>query len=351
MFRRHRRLLVAILAVAVAAPVLGEEPKLGEKAGDVHAEKWHNLKAGVTLGSSVSLRRLRGKIVLIEFFECGDSASLKVVPELLKLYEDVKENGVVMVGLTRDPPEKVTKYLTKYKKPYPIGSGSRTLDKYTPKMPWFMVVDPDNKIAGFHHEFAEIKKALDATLQKSPPKPDSEMAVIFEEEAAEKLKEADKLYKAKRLPDAWDAYCAIAEDYPTVASGKKAKSLAAKTKIELDEGTASLSLKRADEAMNKKKYTAAMKEYTRIVDKWPDTPSGKKAQAHLDKMQKDPALSKDVRETEAAKKCKGWLQTARGLAKNDRIDEARRYYKMIIDNYPNTSFAETAKVEMDKLKA
>ncbi len=350
MFRRHRRLLVAILAVAVASPVMAEEPKLGDKASDVHAEKWHNIKPGVTLGHTVSLRRLRGKVVLIEFFQCGDSPSLKVVPELISLYEEMKDNGVVMVGLTEDPPEKVEKYLKKYKKPYPIGSGSRTIDRYTPKMPWFMVLDPDNQITGYNHDLAEVKKALEGTLQKTPPKPDSEMAVVFEEEAAEKLKEADKLYKAKRLSDAWDAYCAIAEDYPNVASGKKARSQATKTKIEIDEGTASLSLKRADDALSKKKYDAATKEYTRIVDKWPDTPSGKKAQAHLDKLQKDPSLSKEVQETAAAKKCKGWLQTARGLAKNDRVDEARKYYKRIIDEFPNTSFAETARIEMDKLK-
>lgn len=350
MIRRHRCLLVAILTAAMVAPVVAEEPKLGDKAADVHAEKWHNLKAGVTLGSSVSLRRLRGKIVLIEFFQCGESGSLKVVPDLIKLHEEMKENGVVMVGLTEDPPEKVTKYLTKYKKPYAIGSGSRTIDRYTPKMPWFMVVDPDNKIAGYTHEFGDIKKALDETLKKSPPKPDSEMAVVFEEEAAEKLKDADKLYKAKRLPDAWDVYCAIADEYPTVASGRKAKTLAAKVRIEIDESTAALSLKRADEALNKKKYDAAQKEYVRIVDKWPDTPSGKKAQAHLDRMQNDPSFSKEVRETAAAKKCKGWLQTARSLAKNDRVDEARRYYKRIIDEFPNTSFAETAQAEMDKLK-
>ena len=349
MFRRHRRLLVAVLAAAVASPVLGEEPKLGDKAADVQAEKWHNLKSGVTLQSTVSLRRLRGKVVLIEFFECGDSSSIKAVPELIKIHEDLKENGVVVVGLTEDPPEKVTKFLAKYKKPYVVGSGSRTIERYTPKMPWFMVVDPETKIAGFHHEFAEIKKALEATLQKTPPKPDSEMAVIFEEEAAEKLKEADKLYKAKRLSDAWDKYCEIAEDYPNVASGKKARSAASKTRIELDESTAALSLKRADDALSRKKYDVAQKEYTRIVDKWPDTPSGKKAQSHLDRMQKDPSFSKEVRESAAAKKCKGWLQTARGLAKNDRVDEARRYYKRIIDEFPNTSFAETAKTEMDKL--
>ena len=351
MFHRHRRWLVAILAAVVASPALAEDPKLGDKAADVQAEKWHNLKSGVTLGSTVSLRRLRGKVVLIEFFECGDSKSIKVVPDLIKLYEDMKENGVVVVGLTEDPPEKVTKFLKKYKKPYPIGSGSRTLERYTPKMPWFMVVDPDTKIAGYHHEFSEIKKALDATLQKTPPKPDSEMAVIFEEEASEKLKEADKLYKAKRLSDAWDKYCEVAEDYPTVPSGKKARAAEKKVKIEWDETTASLSLKRADEALGKKKYDAAMKEYTRIVDKWPETPSGKKAQTQLDRMQKDPSFAKDVRETAAAKKCKGWLQTARGLVKNDRIDEARRYYKRIIDEFPNTSFAETAKTEMDKLKS
>lgn len=349
MFRPYRRLFAVVLAAAVSSPVLAEEPKLGDKAADVHAEKWHNLKAGVTLGSTVSLRRLRGKVVLIEFFKCGDNGSIKVVPELVSLYEDMKENGVVVVGLSEDPPEKVTKFLEKYKKPYPVGSGSRTLERYRPKMPWFMVVDPDTKIAGFNHDFAEIRKALDATLQNTPPKPDSEMAVIFEEEAAEKLKEADKLYKAKRLSDAWDKYCEIAEDYPNVPSGKKARATEKKVKIEWDETTASLSLKRADEALGKKKYDDAMKEYNRIVDKWPETPSGKKAQTQLDKMQKDPAFSKEVRETAAAKKCKGWLQTARGLAKNGRVDEARRYYKRVIDEFPNTSFAETAKTEMEKL--
>jgi len=343
---RRSRLLIAGLVAVIAAPVYSQQISLqtGDKAPDVHAEKWHNSK------TPVSLRRLRGKVVVIEFFESGDGKCIKDVPELVKLHEDMKENGVVVIGISPDTPERVIKFLGKYKKPYAVGSGSRSRNRYPwPKVPGYCIVDPDSKVAFLSNEIEETRKALDGVLQKTPPKPDSEMAKIFEEEAAEKMKAADKLYKDKRLPDAWDAYSAIAADYPTVPSGRKAATAAAKTRIELDESTAVLSLTRADDALKKKKFDLARKEYERIVDKWPDTPSGKKAQAQLDKMATDTSFSKDVKAAEAAKKCKGWLQTARNLAKSDRIEEAKRYYKRIIFQYPDTEYAETAKIELDKL--
>jgi len=342
MLCRKSRMLIAGLVALMASPAWAD-PQLGDKASDVHAEKWHNSKP-------VSLRRLRGKVVLVEFFECGDSKSIKVTEDLIKLHEEMKENGVVIIGITEDTPERTDKFLAKYKKPYAVGSGTRTRQRFeNPKIPWFCIIDPDTKIAAFHHEFEEIRKALDGVLEKTPPKPDSEMAVIFEEEAAEMLKAADKLYKDKRLKDALDAYSAIATDYPTVASGRKAASAAARTRIEVEESTASLSLKRADDYLKNKKYEKARKDYERIVDRWPETPSGKKAQAQLDRMSTDTSFSKDVKEAQIAKKCRGWLQSARNLAKADRFDEAKRYYKRIIDEYPNTEFAEIAQTEMDKL--
>ena len=40
---------------------------------------------------------------------------------------------------------------------------------------------------------------------------------------------------------------------------------------------------------------------------------------------------------------------ARGLVRNGKKDQARTYYQKILDEFGDTSFAKTAKEEMDQL--
>jgi len=41
---------------------------------------------------------------------------------------------------------------------------------------------------------------------------------------------------------------------------------------------------------------------------------------------------------------------ARTLAKNGKEDQAAEYYQRVLDEFPESEFADTAKAELDKLR-
>ena len=342
----QRRLFCWVLPAALLASTVGARADLqtGTKAPTLHGAAWHHTK------SIPTINRLRGKIAVLAFLECGDGDCIRAQEQLAKMHEELKENGVVLIGLFEEPQAKVLKHVDKYPAPYAVASGSRSRRIYSvPSYPSFVVIDPDSMIAWLGHDAGELRKAIDAAIQKTPPKSNEEMAKIFEEEAYERLKKADDFYKKKLLSDALDLYKATADDYPDVPSGKKALRQYEKVKMEIDDGAAKSGVARGESLIAKRKFKDAAVELQRVIDKWPNTPSGKKARTLLDKLNSDQNLASAKKETEAAKNCRNWLQLARGLAKNGKTDEAKAYYEKIIKTYPGTSFAETAKAEMAKL--
>ncbi len=63
----HRRtaLMIGLLA-SMAAPAAAQNAvKVGDQAPEITAEHWMNLPKGM---SSISLKQLRGKVVMIEFW-------------------------------------------------------------------------------------------------------------------------------------------------------------------------------------------------------------------------------------------------------------------------------------------
>jgi len=268
----------------------------------------------------------------------------------VQLHQDFKKKGVVVIGLSDETDSKVATHIKGDKTPYIVASGSRSGKAYgIPGYPTFYVINPEGKVTYKGHGVGEARKAVEQCLKDTPPKNQEEMAKEFDKEAVEKLKKADELYKKKMLKDALDAYKAVASDYEDTPSGKKAKQMADKIKIELSDVEAAAALKKADGLFAKKKYQLAIEAYEKVAADFPKTASAKKAEAKVEEIKADKTIAKEMREAEAAKKCKGWIQMARGLAKNGKVEEARRYYEKVIEQYGDTSWAATAKEELAKL--
>ena len=67
---------------------------IGTSASDIFAETWFN-------SSPVSLDSLRGRVVVLDFWAPWCASCRTLIPNLNKLYEQYKDNGLVMIGLTR----------------------------------------------------------------------------------------------------------------------------------------------------------------------------------------------------------------------------------------------------------
>lgn len=114
----------------------------------------------------------------------------------------------------------------------------------------------------------------------------------------------------------------------------------------LGSGAAKTALAKADDLFKKKEYAKALKEYEKLAKVYKDTDVGKKAKGQVAKIKGDKSMMASVAESDAKTKCEDWLQTARMLAKSGKSEEAAKYYKKVIDQFPDSTYAQTAQAEL-----
>ena len=126
----------------------------------------------------------------------------------------------------------------------------------------------------------------------------------------------------------------------------------AKAAVEAEKrnATAAAELETADKLKASKKNAEAYAKYKSIAKTYAGTPSADTAAAAVAEYEKDPAFVKSVNESTAGAKAKGMLSMAASYAQAGRSDMAIKKYQEIVDQFPGTSFADTAKSEMAKLK-
>jgi len=127
-------------------------------------------------GKEVSLRSLRGKIVLLDFWATWCQPCLLAMPNVDKLYKKYRGQPVVMFGLNcfeRDPRVKPADFMTKKGFSYPVLlKADRVAAAYLVRgIPTFYLIGPDGRVlmayAGLSPEREhEVDKLINETLKK-----------------------------------------------------------------------------------------------------------------------------------------------------------------------------------------
>lgn len=156
---------------------------LGQPAPAIAAENWFN-------GDPLTLETLKGKVVLIDFWATWCPPCRAVIPHLVKTYNELKDQGLVIIGFTklygnyRDerenkgpvPPEQeralIQEFLGRFQITYPIAVSDKgeEFKKYgISGIPTLVVIDKQGRIAdikvGSGSEealVAQVKKLLAA---------------------------------------------------------------------------------------------------------------------------------------------------------------------------------------------
>ncbi|MCI0626702.1 MAG: TlpA family protein disulfide reductase [Acidobacteria bacterium] len=125
-------------------------------------------------GNTLRSSSLKGKVVLLEFFQTWCPDCQKSGVELEKLYNKYRERGLVVVGISHDK-EKATvvaPYLKKYGLTYPVLLGDLSvavnylgITPQQPKfnIPYIVLIDRQGNIAGRFQE-GHQKEATDIQL-------------------------------------------------------------------------------------------------------------------------------------------------------------------------------------------
>jgi len=399
--RMIRRVSAALLVLALVVPVAAGVG-VRQAAPGISADDWLNTPP-------LSLAKLRGKIVVVEFWATWCGPCRTTIPHLVELHEKYRAKGVVIISLTNEPKTKVEPFARKMGMTYAVGCGSRSSSAYGVQgIPHAFVVDVAGKVAWRGHPGSKgLEAAIKEQLRTNPPtllSPQKKARILALLEKAEeaigkkqyleagamlerieepdrdpevqervsairqqltsraeaRLAEAEKLIKAKEYYQA-DAVLAEAaalaagSDPAETARARRAELLKDKAiHAAIDEGRreheAAEALAELQKKAAKMPPAARLKAYEALAKAHPGTEAGADADSRAEAMRNDEALMARIADRAAERHCKGWLSMARNFLKAGMPAKAAPYLEKVTEHYPDTDFAGQAKEMLAKIE-
>jgi len=142
---------LAIAAVGVLAGLLlwrlthqPQPPRVGQRAPAFSLQRLNGT-------STVSLKSLRGKAVVLNFFASWCSPCKREAPALEKVWRDYRSHGVVVLGIdTNDASNDAQHFISAHGVTYPtVGGGGRLTGRYgVPGLPVTYVLNRQGHVVG-----------------------------------------------------------------------------------------------------------------------------------------------------------------------------------------------------------
>ena len=122
----------------------------------------------------------------------------------------------------------------------------------------------------------------------------------------------------------------------------------ADTKLNAEATEAESKARAAEEQAN---WTEAIALYEAYVERFLDAERHENVKAHLESIKADPGIQNAIRNRQAESQCRGWLNMADNFAKAGRPDKAREYLQKVLDEHPDTEWADQARQRLADLPA
>jgi peroxiredoxin len=172
-------LLMALAATLVACGETTPSPATADSVDAASSgAKAPDFDLKTLSGESIRLSSLRGKVVLIDFWSTICDPCLKEMPELVRLYEERKDKGFVVLAIATDGPETVANVSTVAKErnmvfPVLLDTETTVLDRYNPegRLPFTEVIDREGNVvlkrSGYQPGDVESQKSLVAAIDRA----------------------------------------------------------------------------------------------------------------------------------------------------------------------------------------
>lgn len=193
--------------------------------------------------------------------------------------------------------------------------------------------------------------------QEAPEKADAQQRMDeIEEKAKSRMESAQSLEKESKFQEAAEAYRKVMKEFAGAKASVDAEKAVAKLNRRPEvlrkqqEGEAKKIWAEAQKLEDDKKYASAIKLYQKIVSDYPELSLAGDALKRKKALEGDPAVQAALNSQKGEKECRSWLSMARSWVRNGNPAKAREVFQKIIDNYPDSSFAEEARKELEAVK-
>jgi len=169
-------LTIAIISLALVGNTFAG--LVGSDAPDVKAQEWINASG------PVSLEQFKDKVIVVEFWATWCPPCRDAIPHLVKLYNNNKDKGLVVISLTNEKRKsaKIDKFMEDMKMNYIVGTGSTSGGDYSvrgiPKA--FVIVD--GKIIWEGHPVSGLDEAVKKALKERAEKKEEKKEEVKKEE-------------------------------------------------------------------------------------------------------------------------------------------------------------------------
>jgi tetratricopeptide (TPR) repeat protein len=392
-------LLFVVPSIATAAVAVGDTP---------------DLRGRTVSGGDVDISTWRGRLVVVDFWIGRDAANKNDEKSLVQLYNELHPKGFEIVGVCCERRiSDVQRYVAELSIPWPQihepaeWRGGLGALWGVPQVNWEFLLAPNGKVL-YCGDFAHLRAAIEAAMKDSPPQlvdpqilakanadldetekllrsRDREGAIRrftqVPEAATKDLNFADRAAGVRgKVNDAADALLADVDalidkkQYPQAASrlsallntmaGLPTASLARQRLAELvavpeiqvelkkkeRADTAESALGEAKKMRDDGKAEEAYEKFQTVATQFADTPAATAAADAVKAYDADPAFQRKMKNRAAAPKARQLLNLAENYRNAGRLDEARKRYQDVINQFPGSSFADTARAELDKIK-
>src|SRR3954471_12921411 len=332
-------LSVAVLGAAPLAPAainVGDKPKLEFKSTD---------------GTPVSLDKLKGRIVVVDFWATWCGPCMAMADEMVAMNKEYSSKGLQMVGISLDQDRGALDRVVKERKfvwpQYFDGKGwENAIWKEWGEngIPFTVLLSPDGQVLWKGHPGDGLKDQIAKAFKQHPPQ-------LVDARALAKAKELLGEIEAKNKAGETAAAMKLLARFPDDAKADKDTAARLDEARKSVEAEAEKMIGEVDPLIADGKYVPAINKLKDLTKALAGTPAGATARKKLADLMNKPEVRQQAEAADKAARSEEALAVAQALQKDKKDDLAYFRFKAIAKEFPATDAGATAADQVKKYES
>jgi thiol-disulfide isomerase/thioredoxin len=325
--------VMVFAASASAAVSVGDKPQLDFKTTD---------------GTQVTSQKLKGKLVLLDFWATWCGPCVREAPHMIQVNTKYGPKGLQIIGVSLDRSaadlDRGVKQLN-LTWPQHLDQGGKLSGQFGVNgIPAVFLISPQGEVLWNGHP-AQMDGPIEKAFKSDPPQLVDEKALA---QAKELLKEIEAKAKGGETAGAMKLLARVQEDQVKADADTASRIAEVRKSLEAD---AEKMLGEVDPLIAKGDYVKAINRLKDLSKALAGTPAGATARKKLNELLAKPEVRDQAEAADKASRSEEALELAQGLAKQKKDDQAYFKFKAITRDFPNTEAAATAAAQVKRYES